>query len=222
MRSSRLTRLQFSRSAMRAVGTGHRAGFAGDPGTTPGAQTRYWGDDALFSTPAAPVSTGPTVLFQAFADVNNGAVNVETDLNSVTIATNQMSANGQKLVAYWALWINPGASKTTKIRVYFGGINIYDSGALTLAAAPIGASGFWPVRLEFIRQTSTTARATVDMLTSGSTLDVYSEGVDDATLTGLNFAGTNILKLTGTSGGALGGANNITHKHSRIDWWPAA
>jgi hypothetical protein len=153
---------------------------------------------------------GPIADFTT--DVNNTST-TETDLLTYTTKASTLSATGEKL-AFDASGTFNDITSTAQVQFYFGGTNIGNTGALT-----VSATGAWTARILIIRTGSTTARAQVNISTPSASTASYTSETD---ITGLTFTNTNILKITGTAGGASGGSNDITAKMGTIIFWPAA
>lgn len=145
-----------------------------------------------------------------YTDSNNSTT-VETDLYTFTTTANTLSASGQKILLSSTGTFND-ATASSQLKVYFAGILIGNTGALT-----VSAGGIWVITARIIRSSATTARASVNISVGGSTSQTFQTD-----LTVLNFTLTNIIKITGTASGATGGSNDITAKQGAIDWVPAA
>ena len=154
----------------------------------------------------------PIQLKDFFTDANNTGT-TETDLYSYTTLANRLNATGEKLVAVYAGTFND-ATASSQIKVVYGGQTIGDTGALTMSV-----TGAWIVNSSIMRTGATTARAMVSISTPGASTASYTKYTS---LTGLTFTGTNILKITGTAGGATGGNDDITAAYGNILWQPAA
>ena len=154
----------------------------------------------------------PIQLKDFFTDANNTGT-TETDLFSYTTLANRLNATGEKLVAVYAGTFND-ATASSQIKVVYGGQTIGDTGALTMSV-----TGAWIVNSSIMRTGATTARAMVSISTPGASTASYTKYTS---LTGLTFTGTNILKITGTAGGATGGNDDITASYGNILWQPAA
>lgn len=140
------------------------------------------------------------VLNKQFTDVNNSGTS-ETDLYTYTLGANKLINNGASINFEMAGVFND-ASATVNLQAYFGGNSIAGAGLLT-----ISGTGAWSIHGTIIRTGTTTARAYTVMSIDNSTNKIYSTM---ALLTGLDFTTTNIVKVTGTAGGAGGGTNDIT------------
>ena len=158
-----------------------------------------------------PIAYGQ-ILADNTADANNTGTG-ETDLYSYTTVASQLANTGEKLIAIYAGTFND-ITATGQLQIYFAGTNIGNTGALT-----ISATGGWEISVIIIRTGSSTARASVSVTTPGASTAVYTTESD---LTGLTFTNTNILKITGTAGGAGGGNSDITAKLGTVEWKPAA
>jgi hypothetical protein len=137
----------------------------------------------------------------------------ETDLHSYTTPASTLAADGDKLEFEFGGNM-PDATATITIKVYFGGTQIYTSGAITLSG-----SGDYHVSGFLVRVNSTTVRAIV----SG----IHRSGVpltssDYTEVTGLTLSNTNIIKITGQAGGGTGGTGDIVDKLGRISYEPAS
>lgn len=148
------------------------------------------------------------VIANFYTDVNNSGTS-ETDLYSYTLIASGLGVNGDMITAKYGGTFND-VTATAQLKVLFGGTTIFDSGAIT-----ISATGAWTIDVAIIRTGTTTARALVNLNTSTASATVYTTQTD---LTGLTLSNTNILKITGTSGGAGGGSNDITAKLGYINF----
>ena len=161
---------------------------------------------------AGATATIPVQLKDFYTDANNGGL-VETDLYTYTTLANRLNIAGEKIVAIYGGTFND-ATASSQLKIYFGGVLIGDTGALTSAA-----SLDWLSNVSILRTGATTARSVLNIFTRGASTNAYTKYTS---LTGLNFANTNILKITGTAGGTTGGNNDITATYGNIIWQPAA
>jgi hypothetical protein len=152
------------------------------------------------------------VIADFITTVDNGTT-VETDLYTYTTKANTLSANGEKIEAWYSGTFND-LMATSQLKIYFAGTAIGDTGALTVSAV-----GGWSCNVLVIRTSSTTARAVVTVNTPGASTALYTSQTD---LTGLTLSGTNIIKITGTAAGASGGTGDISAKLGTIYWYGAA
>lgn len=153
---------------------------------------------------------GPLADF--ITDANNTGTG-ETDLYTYTTKASTLSVNGAKLIFDVAGTFND-ITATAQLRLYFGGTLIGDTGALT-----VSATGGWSARAMVIRTGTTTARAYVTITTPSASTANYTTETD---ITGLTLTNTNIIKITGTAGGAGGGNNDITAKLGTLIYWAPA
>jgi len=135
----------------------------------------------------------------------------ETDLYSTTVAADRIGANYRKLV-FDASGDFTDATATPRIRVYFAGTLIFDSGALTLSG-----TGSWNVSVLLMRTGGDVATARA-IFTCGVTAITAPVQLTD--LTGLDYTTTNIMKITGTATGAGGGSNDIKANFGTITLVP--
>lgn len=158
-----------------------------------------------------PLSNYTMKVLQDFTtDVNNSGTG-ETDLYSYTIPASTLSLDGSKIDAVYGGTFNDITS-TPRLRVYFAGNNIFDSGALT-----VSATGGWNVSTFLIRTGATTARVIVNVNTPGTSITTHSVQTD---LTGQDFNIGNILKITATVTGAGGGSDDATAKLGTVMYIP--
>jgi len=128
----------------------------------------------------------------------------ETDLYVRTFEASLFGANGDTAYFSFTSEIIGAGVVTKRLKIYFGGTNVYDSTALVFATGDV-------VKLkgEIIRVSSTVVRVTVEaQLNTGVALTktMYTE------VTGLTLSNTNIFKLTGESSGVGSNNNDIVAK----------
>jgi hypothetical protein len=188
-------------------------GFTSGPlETTARAGTKEY-NNSFYSTKNSTLRYGEGGTIADFtSDVNNSGTG-ETDIYTYTTPASTLAATGEKVMADFTGTFND-ITATGQLQVYFGGTLIGNTGALT-----ISATGAWVVKVMVIRTGSTTARASVNVSTPGGSTALYTAETD---ITGLTFTNTNIIKITGTAGGAGGGSSDITGKLGSIAWFPAA
>lgn len=150
---------------------------------------------------------------QKYSSTGTPASSTETDLHTFTTAASSLGADGDGFTMTSGGTFAGNASATSQLRVYFGGTQIFASGALTAAAA-----GSWQIETMIIRDSSTTIRA-ITTLTATSAVTVPL--VSQTDVTGLTLSNSNILKVTGQGGGASPAANDIVYKLGRIRFEPA-
>jgi hypothetical protein len=143
--------------------------------------------------------TGP--LFDHYATVGNVTTG-ETDLYSDSIPASTLASNGDKLeIGYAGSFVSSGTA-TREIKIYFGGTQIFDTGALTLSL-----SSAWTAYVEIIRVSATSIRYMVSMTTEGAALAAYTAVGE---VTGLTLTNANVLKITGQAAGVGAATNDIT------------
>jgi len=150
-----------------------------------------------------------------YADVATTHTNgTEDDLFSYTTAAGLLAGNGQKVVESEYLSLAASATAARRVRKYFGGTVIWDSGSLTL-------SGGAEVQLEteIIRESATVVRCVVRAATTSASSVPYATYTR---VTGLTLSGTNVLKTTGTASGTGAASGDITAKMGTITFVPAA
>jgi parallel beta-helix repeat protein len=149
---------------------------------------------------------------QKYTSTGTPASSTETDLHTFTTVANTLGADGDSLSLVSGGTFSGNASATSQLRVYFGGTQIFASGALTAAAA-----GSWHIEAFLIRSSSTTVRSIVKFTSANA---ITAPLVTETDLTGLTLSGTNILKVTGQGGGASPAANDIVYKLGVISFAP--
>lgn len=152
-------------------------------------------------------------IFDHFADANNGTT-VETDLYSDTLIANTFATNGDKVFAQYGGTFVGDATSTQRLRVYFGGTLIFDSGALGIGVT----TASWDLSVTCVRESSSNVRCTVSLTTSFATLSAYATYTK---VTGLTLTNTQILKITGTAAGITGASNQITATEGYVIFQPA-
>lgn len=153
------------------------------------------------------------VIFDHYTDAGNTGT-TETDLFSATTAANTLSANGAKIEAQYAGMFVSSATATRRLKIYFGGTAIFDSGALTLTL-----SATWDIYVSIIRVSATVVRCSVSMTTEGAALAAYTQYTE---ITGMTLSSTNILKITGTAAGTGAATNDVVAKLGAVYWFPNA
>lgn len=157
---------------------------------------------------SSPATIGGTI-FDSFVDAGNVTTG-ETDLYSYTLPSNGMQVNGDKVVLYQSGTFVSSGTATRQIRAYFAGTMVFDSGALS-----ISASAVWRLELTCIRVSSTVARCTGALNTSGASLAAYTTYTE---VTSLNLQAAQIVKTTGQAGGVGAATNDIVAKMGYLDW----
>lgn len=141
----------------------------------------------------------------------------ETDLYSDSIIANTFVTNADKVKAeYGVLLTNSTSSK--RLRLYFAGTAIWDSGVLTTNAA-----GQISLYVTLTRVSATVVRYNASASVGGLSVTNVAPAVGE--LTGLTLTSANILKITGLAANVVGSdaANNdILAKLGVVDYYAAA
>lgn len=163
----------------------------------------------------AVVRLGGTII-DHFTDAGSVGT-TETDLYSDSILANTFVTNGDKVKAeYGVLLTNSTSSK--RLRLYFAGTVIWDSGTLTTNAA-----GQISLYMTLTRVSATVIRYNVSASAGGLSVTSIAPAVGE--LTGLTLTNANILKITGLASNVVGSdaANNdVLAKMSIVDYFAAA
>ncbi len=133
----------------------------------------------------------------------------EDDLFSYTLPASKFSADTQTIQANLAGYIIGHASGTRTIKIYFGGTQIFTSGAL---AETTNCS--WAANVLLIRQSSSAVKYRVDFSRRATNSSIASSAV-----TGLTLTNTQIFKVTGESSTAANG--DVTFYMGNGVWYPA-
>lgn len=227
-----------SRARVGAHGAGNYAFEYGSAGTivhNTGASTAPLGAFSVYTTSTSLVvvafrgpanRTNPIVHFDtsvggSLGNVSGGCVGdvladvatTHTDgtadtLRTDTLVANALIVNGDKFKAYYELQVVASATATRQFQVFFGGVKIFDSTALTFAA-----TGTVVIEVTGWRATSTTCRSIVEFRPYGSAAILGFEQATytpEATLTGLTLTATNALAVKCIAAGAGAAASDIT------------
>ena len=149
---------------------------------------------------------------QKFSSTGTPASTTETDLHSFTTVASSLGTDGDGFTMTSGGTFAGNASATSQLRVYFGGTQIFASGALTAASA-----ASWHIECMIIRDSSTTVRCVTKFTTASA---VSAPLVTQTDVTGLTLSSSNILKVTGQGGGASPASNDIVYKLGRIRFEP--
>ena len=140
---------------------------------------------------------GAGKLFNHFADAGNVGV-AETDLYSDLTAAGVLGLNGDELRARYAGSIVGHATNTRRIRVYFAGTVVLDTGAVVVTV-----NQDWQIDVRIMRESAAAVRVIASVDINGT---LIGTSTTYTAIGGLTLANTNILKITGLTG--AGGANN--------------
>ncbi len=152
------------------------------------------------------------VLAQYYTDAGSVGTS-ETDLYSYTIKANTLSLDGSSIYGYYAGILSSSASNKT-LRAYLNGTLLFDSGALNTP----GLLNHFALYVNIIRSSSTAARASVTVHTDTNT---NFSSVNYTTVTSLNFATNQTLKITGQASGGSAADNDIVAKLATVQFLPA-
>lgn len=142
------------------------------------------------------------ILFSDFATVSSISTNgTEDDLYTDTIGANQLSSDGGSISEVEHVQFVSSATAARRIKKYYGGSLIFDSGSLTLSLG-----GDFNITTTIIRESSSVARATVAVASTSASTIPYATYTR---ITGLDLSGTTILKTTGIASGAGAAAGDI-------------
>lgn len=136
----------------------------------------------------------------------------ENDLFSQTIPA-CLNANGNSISQTETLTLASSATATRRIRKYFAGSVVFDSGTLTPGVGAVTLS----LRTDVFRESSTVVKVTV---TCVATTAFLAPPVTYTRLTGLTLSGSNILKTTGVAAGTGAASADITDILQLTRWQP--
>lgn len=157
----------------------------------------------------------PHSLFDHFSTTSSTHVDgTEDDLYSDTIPAATFNVNGDKVVESEQVNFVSHATAARRLKKYFGGTLIFDTGAVTLSA---GAD--FSLRTEVIRESSSVVRV---LVTASSTSASTIPYVTYTRITGLTISGALILKTTGIASGVGAAAADISDRMAYGQWIPAA
>jgi len=173
----------------------------------------------------APSSTGqavrwdglPRILHSVTSPTGNGADTTEDTLDTYTTAAGQLATLGDCIQVTWGGTTDSSTAGTKRFRAYFAGTAVFDSTAVAGSAA-----GSWQLDVMIVRVSSTSVVVTASYNATGfSAANVALAAAVNTTITGLTLSGTNIIKLTGTSG-TTATANRMVVTNGEMQYTPAA
>lgn len=154
-------------------------------------------------------------LFDHFADASSTSTDgTENDLYSDTTAADTLATNGDKIEAWYGLTTVSSATANRRIRAYFGGTLVCDSGTITTSSA-----GHVELGLLILRETSSVVRVIARLVVTGAT---FQPTATYTRITGLTLSSTNILKVTGTASGTGAASGDIVAKLGTVVKYPVA
>lgn len=184
-------------------------------GTPIGATTPSTGKFTSESVKAGNSTTYAKVggaIFDDYADVGNSGTS-ETDLFTHTLTASTFNANGDTIT--WDIYGTSAgsATATTQLRLYVGGTQVADSGAVAISTADT-----WLARLLATRVSSSVVRVGVEISFSGGV--TFSASPFYTEVTGLTLTNTQVIKITGTRAGVGAASNDILAKQAKMLWQP--
>jgi len=155
------------------------------------------------------------IIFNSFTDTSSTSTNgTEDDLYSYTIAASTLAINGDSLYQREHAQFVSSATASRRIKKYFGGTLIFDSGALTLTLG-----GDFILDTQVIRESSSVVRVSVSVVTTSASSVPYATYTR---ITGLTLTNTQVLKTTGIAAGTGAASGDIINKLSKVTFEPAA
>jgi hypothetical protein len=131
----------------------------------------------------------------------------ETDLLTTSILANRLNLDGEKILASYGGTIL-GSTSTKQLKVYFAGTEIFNSTALAVPADVPFQIEVWVMRIS-----SSSVKCVVKTFIDGN-IGI----VKYATVGSINFATSNILKITGTAASTGAATNDIVNRMATIKW----
>lgn len=169
----------------------------------------------LQNSAAASLGTVGGTIFNSFTDASTTSTNgTEDDLYTYTTVANTLAINGDSIAQREHVSFISSATAARRIKKYFAGTLIYDSGAVTLTLG-----GEFVIETTVIRESSTVVRCTVNVVTTSASSVPYAVYTR---ITALTLTGTNILKTTGIASGTGAASGDIINKLSKVILEPAA
>lgn len=213
-------------SLLHASSTGNIANFANSGGIVAAIGKTGWGS---FGNSTAPVGSmlnfraNPTTTKVAAAGgklkefySSAGSVSTsETDIFSYTTEADILNTAGDVIKAEYSGTVTKSnlGSDFRKIKVYFGGNVVFDSGDMT-----IGTQCSWKLEVTIIRTGTTRPVITTTLLVSGHPTYTLVNTVAPV----ITYTSTNILKITGTSIGASTLDNDIQGLMGAVYYFPVS
>lgn len=173
-----------------------------------GAMLTVYGRTAVIAGGAAAWAMAGGVVDVQTTDVGNVTTG-EDDLHTYTVPASALMADEDSIEATYVFTTASHGTDTRRIRAYFGGTQIYDSGSSATTTADSGE-----ITVLIVRESSTVVRCSVTMTNVIATFVWHSY----TRVTGLTLSATNVLKITGEGVST----NDIIAKVSKVRWDAAA
>lgn len=167
-----------------------------------------------YGTSATLAGVGGVVANRSTTVNTTSTDGTENDLDSFTTPANTFAADNDSLLQMEHIVTVGSATAARRIKRYFAGTLIWDSGALTLA---LGTDFF--ITTLIIRESSTVVRCVVSVTTTSASTVPYTTYTR---ITGLTLSGTNILKSAAIASGTGAASGDVLEKISKTKWFPAA
>jgi len=174
----------------------------------------YFADHSALQSQLNSINSRLSVPLFDSTDDSSSVGSSETALHTYVIQSNQLSRDGDKFIAEYAIEFaaSPNA-KQLKLKLN-DTVIIFDTGSLAITA-----QSCCDLRLLIIRKSQSTARAVATISGLAAAVAGGSTQITDETdLSGLDFLGESTVRLTGT--GTDDG--DVTHRISRGEYQPAA
>lgn len=169
---------------------------------------------AIQAADVIAVGAAPVALFVHYADVTSTHTDgTEDDLYTDTIAAGRLANNGESIEEVEHVQFVSSATAARRLKKYFGGTLIFDSGSLTLTLG-----GDFTLTTMVIRESSSVVRCDVAATSTSASTVPYSTYTR---ITGLTLANTQIIKSTGIASGTGALSGDIIDKMGKIGWVPA-
>lgn len=156
------------------------------------------------------IETDGSGLFTHFTDTTSTHTDgTEDDLYSDSITAGTFGANGESITEVEHVQFVSSATAARRVRKYFGGTLIFDTGTLTPGLGGVDIT----ITSTAIQESSTVARCDVSAV--GTTIAVLPPSTYTR-ITGLTMTGALTLKTTGTASGTGAASGDILDKISVI------
>ncbi len=154
-------------------------------------------------------------IFNSFTDTSTTSTDgTEDDLYSYSIAANTLATNGDGVFEREHVQFVASATAARRLKKYFGGSLVFDSGALTLTLG-----GDFTIETMVIRESSTVVRVSVNVVTTSASSIPYATYTR---ITSLTLTNAQVLKTTGIASGTGAASGDIVNNMARVTWESAA